>query len=122
MADIFILDDDDLIRRALKRLLQSRGAEVEVFSTAEQALERLGERPQLLICDYHLPKFDGLEMAQRLKSASPSSKVLLLSGDLEDEAVTAALECGRVDRFLCKPWHQQDLLEAVESLLPSPGR
>jgi len=114
---IFVVDDDEIILKSLSRTLRRPGFEVLSFNSAEAALARLGEAPDLIVCDYHLPKVDGLSVAAQAKRAHPRARTLLMSGAIEDDAVLAALQSKVVDRFLVKPWRQDELLALVDALL-----
>jgi two-component system, probable response regulator PhcQ len=114
---IFVVDDDELILKSLSRMLRRPGFEVASFSNADAALARLSDAPDLIVCDYHLPKVDGLSVAAQAKRALPRARTLLLSGAVEDDAVSDALRTKVVDRFLAKPWRQDELLSLVDALL-----
>jgi len=114
---IFIVDDDELILKSLARVLRRPGFEVVSFATADAVLARLGEAPDLLICDYHLPGVDGVTIAGHAKLAYPNARTILLSGGVEDDVVQAAMDAKVVDRFASKPWHHDDLLALVDGLL-----
>jgi CheY-like chemotaxis protein len=119
MARIFVVEDETLILRLLTRLLERNGHEVHGFLAPERALEALDPNLELVVCDYNLPGIDGLELAARVKQRCPSARTLLLSGQLEDAAVAAALDSGQLDLFLPKPYDAEQLAEAVRSLLPA---
>jgi len=117
MPRIFIVDDDEYILKSLARILRRPGYQVTAFSSAEEILPHLGEAPDLLICDYHLPKVDGLTIITRVKAASPATRTMLLSGGVEDDPVMEALEKKILDRFATKPWHQEELVTMIQELL-----
>jgi len=117
---IFVVDDDPLILKSLSRMLQRPGYEIVAFLNPEELLERLSEGPDLLICDYHLPRRDGVDLAAEAKRVHPSVRTMLLTGGFEDERVVAALAHKTIDRFLSKPWRHEELVRAVEDLLPPP--
>ncbi len=121
MANLFVLDDDEMILRSLSRQLAHAGHKVGAFSTAEQVLAHLSESPSLLVCDYHMPRIDGLELARSVKRQCPSCKVLLLSGGIQDEPIEEALRSKTIDGFLGKPFQHQELLATVDGLL-GPGQ
>jgi CheY-like chemotaxis protein len=117
---IFVIDDDELILKSLSRTLRRPGYEVASFSSAAAALARLGDAPDLVICDYHLPKVDGLSFATQAKSAHPKARTILLSGAIEDDEVLAALRSKIVDRFVVKPWRYEELVALVDGLMAAP--
>jgi DNA-binding NtrC family response regulator len=117
MPTIFIVDDDELILKSLARMLRRPGFTVRAFGSAQEVLDSLGEGPDLLISDYHLPSCDGIDLAAAAKKAAPGVKTAILSGGVEDERVAEAMQNGTLDRFLQKPWRHDDLLQAVDDLL-----
>lgn len=117
MTRIFIVDDDEFILKSLARILRRPGFEISTFGHAEEVLPRLTERPDLLICDYYLPKVNGLSIIGQAKAASPGTRTVLLSGGVEDDPVLEALEKKTLDRFATKPWHQEELVAMVLELL-----
>ncbi|MBI5549756.1 MAG: response regulator [Deltaproteobacteria bacterium] len=117
MPRIFIVDDDELILKSLTRVLRRPGTEIVSFSGAEAVFPRLAEGPDLLICDYHLPKVDGLTIATEAKRVSAKTRTMLLSGGVEDDAIVSALQSGTLDRYSVKPWHHDELLALVDELL-----
>jgi FixJ family two-component response regulator len=110
---IFIIDDDESVRRALGRLIQSAGLNVETFATAEEFLQ-YPERPEpgCLILDLHLPGLCGLELQERLKAEGRCVPLVFISGDTDERARARALRAGAV-AFLHKPFEEQELLGAV---------
>lgn len=117
MPTVFIVDDDELILKSLARMLRRPGFSVHAFGSAREALDHLSEGPDLLISDYHLPGIDGIDIAAMAKKVNPKVKTAILSGGVEDDRVAEAMGSGTLDRFLQKPWRQDDLLAAVDELL-----
>jgi FixJ family two-component response regulator len=110
---IFIIDDDESVRRALGRLFRSAGLTAETFATAEEFL-RHPERPEpgCLVLDLHLPGLCGLSLQERLKAEGRCVPIVFISGDTDERARERALRAGAV-AFLQKPFEEQELLDAV---------
>jgi FixJ family two-component response regulator len=117
---VFILDDDDSVRRALLRLLRASGLEAEAFATAEEFLQTGGrEEPGCLVLDQHLPGLSGLELYERLRAEGRAVPVVFITA-FEDERVREqALQAGAV-AFLRKPFEERELLDAVARALHEP--
>lgn len=117
-VSILLVDDDDLSRCALMRMLQRRGARVQSFSHAEPALAAArAEPPNLVVVDLELPGMTGFEAATSL-AASPLTAdvpVLAISGHSDPRTRAAALAAG-AHEFLAKPC-TIDELEAVVARL-----
>jgi FixJ family two-component response regulator len=110
---VAIVDDDELFRRSIERLVGSAGFTVEAFGSAEEFLERGNlDRTACAILDLKLPGMDGLELQQRLITSSRPMPIVFVSA--HDEAVTRAnaLRAGAI-AFLKKPFDNSTLLDAL---------
>ena len=110
---IGVVDDDRSVRTALDRLLRSDGMTAEVFCSAEHLLnrERLEEISCLLI-DLQMPGMGGLDLQDRLNSARPHPPIIFISAKDDPLVRKQAMRGGAVD-FLLKPFHDQELLDAI---------
>jgi FixJ family two-component response regulator len=107
---LVVVDDDRDMRRALDRLLRSRGHVVYVFESAEAYLAR-GCKADCAILDIHLPGMDGIELEGRLRNTEKNLPVVFITGR-DDEATCAAVRA--VDApFLRKPFDETRLLDAI---------
>jgi FixJ family two-component response regulator len=114
---VFIIDDDDSVRRALRRLFRAAGLDTETFATAEEFLRSgTGQVPDCLVLDQHLPGMSGLELQERLRSEGRALPVVFISAYEEERARDLALQAGAV-AFLQKPFEERDLLDAVARAL-----
>jgi FixJ family two-component response regulator len=110
---IAIIDDDESVRKALRRLVQSAGWRVATFATAEEFLEAPDQpSPAGLILDVHLPGLSGLELQQRLTAEGRSIPIVFITAHPDEQTGAEALRCGAV-AFLAKPFEEQMLLEAI---------
>ena len=110
---VAIVDDDELFRRSIERLVGSAGFRVEAFASAEEFLERGNlDRTACAILDMKLPGMNGLELQQRLITSSRPMPIVFVSA--HDEAVTRAnaLRAGAI-AFLKKPFDNSALLDAL---------
>jgi len=110
---IIIVDDDESVRRALRRLLRSVGMTVTTFATAEEFLESTGQPPPgCLILDVHLPGLSGLELQKRLIAEGRCAPVVFITAYGDDPTREQALRAGAI-AFLLKPFEEQPFLDAV---------
>ena len=125
MARILIVDDDDAIRRVLRKMLERHGHEVLDVPAADSALEMLGgERPpDAIVCDVMMPGMDGLAFYRELQQRAPelASCLVFLTGVNQVPSVHQAIEqlgaplLGKLDDL-------QLVLDAVQLvLLRRPG-
>jgi two-component system, LuxR family, response regulator FixJ len=111
---ICIIDDDESVRRALRRLIQAVGWNAETFATAEEFLSyRAPSKPGCLILDVHLPGLSGLELQERLRLDRQAVAVVFITAYGEDHVREQALRAGAI-AFLQKPFEEQALLDAVK--------
>lgn len=114
---VFVIDDDDSVRRALERLLRSDGLDVESFGSPKQFLARpVPDRPACVLLDLRLPGASGLEVQDNLARARHNIPVIFMSGYADVGSSVRALKAGAVD-FLQKPLSDQALLDVVHDAL-----
>ncbi len=114
---VFVVDDDDSMRRALSRLLKASGYEVMDFADAESFLDApLPKRTSCAILDLHLPALDGLEIQAELSRRGCSIPVIFLTGHGDIPTTVEAMRGGAVN-FLQKPVDEEALRNAIESAL-----
>ncbi len=100
---IYILDDDESIRRSLKMLLVSYDFAVETFSSAEEFFSDVSNKATgCLILDIHMPGINGWDTQQRLTKEGYSLPLIIITADKDDRLKEQALEAGAVG-ILQKP-------------------
>ena len=121
-ALIFIVDDDEDVRRALSRLFISVGHQVKVFGSAAEFLgSRLPDVPSCLVLDVRLPGLSGLDFQAELAKADISIPIIFMTGYGDVPMSVKAMKAGAVD-FLTKPFRDQDMLDAVTMALERDRR
>ncbi|WP_199261864.1 response regulator transcription factor [Paracoccus binzhouensis] len=112
---IFVIDDDDDIRRSLARALERRGYAVESHASAQSFLEGYDpRRPGCLILDYGMPGMNGLELQKHMNAMGMAIPIIFITGHGGVPESVQAIKAGAVD-FLEKPFRQTDLLERIET-------
>jgi FixJ family two-component response regulator len=110
---VFVVDDDPSVRSALKRLVASVGLDCETFASADEYLAQLDPAaPGCLIVDMRLPGLSGLELQEHLGRRGYHPPIIFLTGYGDIKTTVRAMKGGAVD-FLTKPFHEQELLDAV---------
>jgi FixJ family two-component response regulator len=110
---IFIVEDDELMRRALSNLFQSVGLEVEMFGSAAEMLQtKLPDVASCLVLDVRLPGLSGLDFQAELARANIHIPIIFMTGHGDIPMTVRAMKGGAVD-FLTKPFRDQDMLDAV---------
>jgi FixJ family two-component response regulator len=114
---VFIIDDDEPLRDALKRLFRSVGLSAEVFASAPEFLKYdRPDVPSCLVLDVRLPGLSGLDFQAELGNASILIPIVFITGHGDIPMSVKAMKAGAVE-FLTKPLREQDLLDAVRVAL-----
>jgi two-component system response regulator MprA len=116
---IFVVEDDQAVRDALRRALELEGYSVELAGDGEEALRRLDDRevePDAIVLDVLMPKVDGLEVCRRLRRSGNRVPVLMLTARDQVSDRVAGLDAG-ADDYLVKPFALEELLARVRALL-----
>jgi FixJ family two-component response regulator len=110
---VFIVEDDESMRRALSNLFQSVGLEVEMFGSASEMLQgKLPDVASCLVLDIRLPGLSGLDFQAELAKANIHIPIIFMTGHGDIPMSVRAMKSGAVD-FLTKPFRDQDMLDAV---------
>jgi FixJ family two-component response regulator len=116
-ATVFVVDDDEAIREALKSLISSVGLGVETYESAQEFLESRGpDVPGCLVLDVRLPGLSGLDLQSELANANIHTPIIFITGHGDIPMTVRAMKAGAVE-FLTKPFREQDLLDAIQQAL-----
>jgi FixJ family two-component response regulator len=114
---VFVVDDDEPMRRSLENLIRSVGLRVEAFASGQEFLR--GKRPDLpgcLVLDVRLPGLSGLDLQKRMAAADIEIPIIFITGHGDIPMTVQAMKAGAVE-FLTKPFRDQDLLDAIQQAL-----
>jgi two-component system CheB/CheR fusion protein len=114
---IFVVDDDDSIRGAIRAVLEDDDREVEDYDTCEAFLA--GFRPgreACLVVDAYLPGMDGLTLLKRLHEAGHGLPAIMITGNSDVAIAVEAMKAGASD-FIEKPFSRIELLASVDRAL-----
>ncbi len=110
---VFVVDDDESVREALRSLFRSVSLRVETFGSAGDFLRsELPEVASCLVLDVRLPGVSGLDFQGELAKANIHIPVIFMTGHGDIPMSVQAMKAGAVD-FLTKPFRDQDMLDAV---------
>src|SRR5574341_106123 len=114
---ILVVDDDAASRKGLRDLMATWGYDVSAAAEGQEALERAAERcPAVVITDLVMPGLDGMELLARLKRDSPTTAVIILTGQGTIETAVQAMKDGAYD-YLTKPVDPTRLQVLLEKAL-----
>ena len=110
---VFVVEDDESMRRALSNLFQSVGLDVELFgSAAEMLRSKLPDVASCLVLDVRLPGLSGLDFQTELAKSNINIPIIFMTGHGDIPMSVRAMKGGAID-FLTKPFRDQDMLDAV---------
>lgn len=120
MIRILLVDDDDMSRGAIHKMLERAGYAVESTSDGDEVIRMYGQQAaDLVITDLIMPDKDGLEIIQDLRRLNPKVRILAISGGGRvdaNEYLAVARKFGAVE-VLSKPFTKDELRKAVDSAL-----
>lgn len=112
---LLLVDDEENITRALKRLFRTQGYRILSASGGPAALALLKEHPiQVVLSDQLMPEMTGSELFREIEATHPDVVRILLTGYTALEGITDAVNNGRAFRILFKPWDDDSLKRTVK--------
>ena len=115
---ILLIDDEDLVRESLKKLLRKSGYDVITARNGSEALQNIQEDDfDLIISDIRMPDMDGVEVVKRirvyLKQKKKSIPEIIITGYASKESLEEAAKL-KVADYIYKPFNVKDFLEVVK--------
>ena len=116
-AAVLVVDDDASMRGALRNLISSVGLDVLLFASPQEFLEsKRPDVPGCLLLDLRMPGMSGLAFQQELTKIGIELPIIFVTGHGDVPTTVRAMKAGAVE-FLTKPFHHQDLLDAVHAAI-----
>jgi FixJ family two-component response regulator len=116
-AMVFVIDDDDSVRKSLKRLLDAAHHKAEIFKSASEFLSRSAHAgPSCVIVDVQMPGLNGIDFQKALIEHGREEQLVFITGHGNIPMCAQAMKAGAID-FLPKPFRPGQLLESVERAL-----
>ncbi len=110
---IFIVDDDESVCRALKLLMMTYGFAVETFSSTKKFFSLVpNSTPGCLILDIHMPGLNGWEAKKKLDDSGSDRPVIIITADKDEGFKERALKAGALGS-LQKPFNDQELVNLI---------
>lgn len=117
---ILIVDDEESILNAFKRILADEDYEVHVAQNGSEGLEKLrtAKKPySLIISDQRMPEMSGVQFFTQAKDIFPDAVRILLTGYADSDAIIEAINKGGVHLYFTKPWHEEEILLHIKQSL-----
>jgi two-component system NtrC family sensor kinase len=116
---ILFVDDEHNVLRSLERLFLEEEYEIFTAASGQEGLETIEQSGpfQLIVSDYRMPAMNGVEFLSEVFRRWPDTERIILSGYADTAAIVAAINEGRVYKFIAKPWNDDDLLRTIREVL-----
>ncbi|QWV92983.1 response regulator [Geomonas oryzisoli] len=116
---ILCVDDERNVLRALERIFLDDDYEILTAASGEEGLQLLNESPQVkvVISDFRMPGMNGVEFLKEVCARHPETIRIVLSGYADTAAVVAAINEGKIYKFIPKPWNDDELRVTVAKAL-----
>lgn len=115
---MMVVDDSNIIRRQIMRAMTVH--EVDIIADAANGMEAIqhfkNKSPDLVTMDLTMPELDGLGCIEQIMSLKPDTRILVISALADKATAIEALKKG-AQGFLCKPFSEQELNEALRELI-----
>ncbi len=114
---IYIVDDENSIRKSLKRLMESEGLKAETFASAKEFLDfSYQDKSACLILDLHMPGMTGMELQEQLVESGSNMPVIIITGHDDEKNYSQVMKAGAA-AYLRKPFDDQTLLRSIRLAL-----
>ena len=119
--NVYIVDDDESVCRALKTFLMTFDFEVKTFNSAKSFFDAVSnDDPGCLLLDIHMPEVDGWVMQKMITDSGSKRPVIFISAEKEGNVADRVLQVGAVG-FLQKPFDSQALVNLINVALEGSG-
>lgn len=114
LSTLLLVDDEASILSSLKRVLRHENYRILTATSGEEALSLMALHPVgVILTDQRMPGMSGTELLAQARLMHPKAIRMVLSGYTGLDSLTDAINRGEISRFLTKPWHDDELLEAL---------
>jgi formate/nitrite transporter len=114
---MLVIDDEMLVLESCRKIFSAEAFEVVITPSPRQGLKLAGESAfDVILCDWQMPEFDGMDVIEELDRISPGSAVVMISGYPTLGRATEAMKRGAMD-YVAKPFTPEEILEAVKKAL-----
>jgi DNA-binding NtrC family response regulator len=113
---ILVVDDDAIVIKSCRRILEAEGFEIIAVPGADEALEKIKSSEfDLLLMDVKMPKHDGIFLMREIKKNWPDIPIIVMSGYPTPETIADVLKLGAT-QFIPKPFRPDELVKSVRQV------
>lgn len=113
---ILFIDDEESLREVIRHLLEAKGYQITLAADGKSAREQIASgKYDIAFVDYYLPDENGLQLLQVIKSTSPTTDVVIMTGFASIEMAVEAMRLGAYD-YIAKPFEPEKLLSVLEKI------
>jgi len=114
---ILVVDDDAIVIKSCRRILEPEGFEVTTVPSADEALEKIKTLDfDLLLMDVKMPKHDGIFLMREINKNWPDIPIIVMSGYPTPETIADVFKLGAV-QFIPKPFKPDELLKSIREVI-----
>lgn len=114
---MLIIDDEMLVLESCRKIFSSEAFEVIVTSSPREGLKLAADSAfDVILCDWQMPDFDGMDVIEELERISPGSAVVMISGYPALDRATEAMKRGAMD-YVAKPFTPEEIVATVKKAM-----
>ena len=108
---MLIIDDEEIVLKSCRKIFEAEGFEVVTTANPQEGLKLVSEKTfDVILCDWMMPGFDGMDVVEEIDKSSPNSAVVMISGYPSVGRATEAMKRGAMD-YLPKPFRPEEIIE-----------
>ncbi len=116
---MLIIDDDTAVLASCQRIFTEEGFKVTTTTNPSEGIElATNNQYTVVLCDWHMPELDGMDVVTKLETDAPDSAVVMISGYPSVGRATEAMQRGVMD-YLPKPFTPEDLAAQIKETVPA---
>ena len=111
---MLIIDDEEIVLKSCRKIFEAEGFEVVTTANPQEGLKLVAQKTfDVILCDWMMPGFDGMDVVEEIDKSSPNSAVVMISGYPSVGRATEAMKRGAMD-YLPKPFRPEEIIEVVK--------
>ena len=114
---MLVIDDENVVLESCRKIFTAEGFDVVTTNTAQEGLELIsGTSFDVVLCDWKMPGFDGMDVVEEVDKRSPDSVIVMISGYPSVGRATEAMKRGALD-YVTKPFSPEEIAQAVKKAM-----